>query len=94
MKITIVAALPGRQIVQNLKVAEGTTIQAAIESSGILEQLRGVDLERNKVGIYGKVKPLCTVLAEGDRIEIYRPVTADPKAIPKRKAAEKASGES
>lgn len=70
-------------------VPEGTSIQAAIESSGILEQLPQVDLQKNKVGIYGKAKPLDTVLAAGDRIEIYFPVTVDPKSLPKRKPAEK-----
>ena len=90
MKIAIAYAVPGRQVLAAHHVAEGTTIQAAIESSGILEQLPHLDLQKNKVGIFGKVKPLDTVLAEGDRVEIYFPVTVDPKALPKRKpAAEK-----
>lgn len=90
MKISIAYAVPGRQIIVPHNVPEGTTIQAAIESSGILEQLPQVDLQKNKVGIFSKAKPLDTVLAEGDRIEIYFPVTVDPKTLPKRKpAAEK-----
>lgn len=85
MKINIAYAVPGRQVVQSLNVPEGTTIRAAIEQSGILEQLPQIDLTRNKVGIFGKVKPLDSTLAEGDRIEIYHPITIDPKSVPKRK---------
>ena len=84
MKITIAYAVPGRQVLINHDVPEGTTIQAAIESSGILEQLPQVDLSKNKVGIWSKAKPLDTVVAAGDRIEIYFPVTVDPKTLPKR----------
>jgi len=86
MKIAIAYAVPGRQVLIAHNVPAGATIQAAIESSGILEQLPQVDLQRNKVGIFGKVKPLDTMLAEGDRVEIYFPVTVDPKTLPKRKA--------
>jgi putative ubiquitin-RnfH superfamily antitoxin RatB of RatAB toxin-antitoxin module len=87
MKIAIAYAVPGRQVLITHNVAEGTTLQAAIESSGILEQLPHVDLQKNKVGIFGKAKPLDTELAEGDRIEIYFPVTVDPKTLSKRKPA-------
>lgn len=95
MKIAIAYAVPGRQVLIAYNVPEGATIQAAIESSGILEQLPHVDLQKNKVGIFGKVKPLDTVLADGDRVEIYFPVTVDPKTLPKRKPAadKKTSGE-
>lgn len=89
MKITIAYAVPGRQVLMSHNIPEGATIQSAIESSGILEQLPQVDLNKNKVGIFSKVKPLDTVLSPGDRVEIYFPVTIDPKSIPKRKAADK-----
>lgn len=85
MKISIAYAVPGRQVVQSLDVPEGTTILTAINSSGILEQLPQLDLERNKVGIFGKAKALDSVLSAGDRIEIYQPITIDPKTVPKRK---------
>lgn len=89
MKISIAYAVPGRQVLMAHEVPEGTTIGAAITGSGILEQLPQLDLATNKVGIFGKIKPLDTVLAAGDRIEIYFPVTVDPKSLPKKKAAEK-----
>lgn len=87
MKILIAYALPSRQVVQPLEVPEGTSIRAAIEASGVLEQIPHVDLGRNKVGVFGKVKPLETILADGDRVEIYQPITVDPKKIPKRRTA-------
>lgn len=87
MKITIAYAVPGRQVLVPHNVPDGCTIQAAIESSGILEQLPHLDLQKNKVGIFGKAKPLDSVLTEGDRVEIYFPVTVDPKTLPKRKPA-------
>lgn len=89
MEISIAYAVPGRQVLLAHDVPEGTTLQAAIESSGILEQLPHVDLGKNKVGIYGKAKPLDTVLSAGDRVEIYFPVTVDAKSLAKRKPAEK-----
>ncbi|MGB4063524.1 MAG: RnfH family protein [Azonexus sp.] len=89
MKITIAYAVPGRQVLLVHDVPEGTTIQAAIESSGILEQLPQVDLQKNKVGIFSKAKPLDTLLSAGDRVEIYFPVTIDPKTLSKRKTVEK-----
>lgn len=84
MKISIAYAVPGRQVLMPHNVPEGTTLQAALDSSGILEQLPQVDLSKNKVGIFGKSKPLDTVLTAGDRIEIYFPVTVDPKTLPRK----------
>lgn len=89
MKIAIAYAVPGRQVLMAHDVPAGTTIATALATSGILEQLPQLDLNRNKVGIFGKVKPLETVLAAGDRIEIYFPVTVDPKSLPKKKAEKK-----
>ncbi len=86
MKISIAYAVPGRQVLMAHNVPDGSTIQQALESSGILEQLPQVDLQKNKVGIFGKAKPLTTILTPGDRIEIYFPVTVDPKTLPKKKA--------
>lgn len=91
MKISIAYAVPGRQVLQSHNVPDGATIREAIEASGILEQLPQVDLNKNKVGIWGKAKPLDTVLSTGDRVEIYFPITIDPKSVPKKKPAEKAA---
>lgn len=78
-----------REYVRDLIVDAGTTIEQAIAQSGILRDIPGIDLAVQPVGIYGKKKPLDTVLREQDRIEIYRPLVADPKDSRRRRAAKK-----
>lgn len=91
MKIGVVYALPSRQAWLTIDVPEGTTVKQAIEKSGILNQFPEIDLETQKVGIFGKTAALDAVVEEGARIEIYRPITADPKTV-KRRAAPAAAG--
>jgi len=91
MNINVIYALAKRQLWLTIDVPEGSTIQDAIDCSGILTQCPEIDLEQQKVGIFGKVSALNTVLADGDRIEIYRPLVADPKAIKKRANTENAT---
>jgi putative ubiquitin-RnfH superfamily antitoxin RatB of RatAB toxin-antitoxin module len=74
------------QIWKRLEVAEGTTVVDAIEASGILESFPAIDLEKQKIGIFGKFTALNGTVSHGDRIEIYRPITADPKKAKKRLA--------
>jgi uncharacterized protein len=64
------------------------TAQQAIERSGILERFPEIDLASNKIGIFGKAAKLDAELADGDRVEIYRPLIADPKEARKKRAAE------
>ena len=85
MKISVSYAHPEKPAWMRLDVDEGCTLRAAIERSGILRRYEDIDLERNKVGVFGKIKPLDTVLAEGDRVEIYQPIVIDPKTAPRRK---------
>lgn len=85
MKISVSYAHPEKPAWMRLDVDEGCTLRAAIVRSGILARYEDIDLERNKVGIFGKIKPLETVLAEGDRVEIYQPIVIDPKTAPRRK---------
>ena len=84
MKIGITYALPQRQTWFDIELPDGATIQEAINCSGILKQFPEIDLEKNKVGIYGKVNKLDAVLSDGDRVEIYRPITCDPKPVPRK----------
>src|SRR4030067_1663473 len=92
MKIGITYALPQRQTWFDVELPDGATIHDAIERSGILKQFAEIDLEKNKVGIYGKVNKLDAVLNDGDRVEIYRPITCDPKSVPRKsKGGETAS---
>ena len=76
---------------RDLVVEEGTTIAQAIALSGVLQDIPGIDLVVQPVGLYGKKRPLDTVLRERDRIEIYRPLVADPKES-RRKRADKKAG--
>jgi putative ubiquitin-RnfH superfamily antitoxin RatB of RatAB toxin-antitoxin module len=64
------------------------TAQQAIEQSGILERFSEIDLSSNKIGIFGKAAKLDVELSDGDRVEIYRPLIADPKEARKKRAAE------
>ena len=79
------------EYVRDLTVEQGTTIAQAIGQSGVLQDIAGIDLAQQSVGLYGKKQPLDTVLRERDRIEIYRPLLADPKES-RRRRAEKKSG--
>ena len=93
MKISVSYAHPEKPAWVRLDVEEGCTLRAAIERSGILGRYEDIDLTRNKVGVFGKIKPLDTVLAEGDRVEIYQPIVIDPKSAPRRKRAEAGDGD-
>lgn len=77
----------------NLTLASGSTLLQAIEASGLLNKFPGIDLDRNRVGVFGKLYPLDHVLSDGDRVEIYRPLLVDPKESRRRRAAKKARHE-
>lgn len=87
MKVGVVYASPKRQAWVHIDVPEGSTIQQAIERSGILRQFPEIDLTKQKIGVFGKVVTLESAVEDGARIEIYRPITADPKALQKQKKA-------
>jgi len=91
MKIGIAYALPQRQAWLNIEVPDGATVQNAIERSGLLKQFPEINLEQQKVGIFGKVSKLDAVLNEGDRVEIYRPIICDPKTVPRKAKGGEAS---
>jgi len=93
INIEIAYALPDRYYLKSFKVDEGTMIQTAILQSGILQQFTEIDLRENKVGIYSRPAKLTDQLKDGDRIEIYRPLLADPKEIRRKAAQEKAQQE-
>ena len=93
MKIGIAYALPQRQAWFDVELPDGSTIQDAINRSGILKQFPEIDLEKNKVGIFGKVSKLDAALNDGDRVEIYRPITCDPKTVPRKAKGGDASPE-
>ncbi|NOX09209.1 MAG: RnfH family protein [Gammaproteobacteria bacterium] len=86
--IELVYALLDQQLLLDLEVKEGTTIEQAILQSGILDRFPEIELDKNKVGIFGKLNKLDYVLRAGDRVEIHRPLIADPKEVRKQRAAE------
>ena len=92
INIEVAYALPTKQTIVDVALKEGTTVQQAIEASNILEQFPEIDLKATKVGVWSRVVKLSDTLIDGDRIEIYRPLIADPKEIRKRRA-EKAKEE-
>ena len=85
LHVEIAHALSERQVLIALEVEEGATIRQAIEHSGILARIPGFDLARERVGVFGKTARLDTVLRDGDRVEIYRSLVADPKEARRRR---------
>ena len=88
IKIEVVYALPHEQTLLKLEVPEKTTIADAIKLSGLMEKYPEIDLEKGKFGLYGKLSKTDVVLREKDRVDIYRPLIADPKEVRKKRAEE------
>lgn len=86
INVEVIYALPKEQITFTVSVEQGATAQQAIEASGILAKYPEIELNKNKLGIYSRLIKLDTVLQDGERVEIYRPLTADPKEMRKRRA--------
>ena len=84
-------ALPDGAFLQSVVLPAGATLEQAIRASGLLEVHAQIDLAVNQVGIYGKKKKLDTVLRAHDRVEVYRPLQADPKDARRRRAGGKAA---
>jgi len=84
MNIGIAYADKFKQVWLKLDVPAGSTVHQAIEKSGLLEQFPEIDLDRQKIGIFGKITRLDTLLEEGNRVEIYRPIIADPETVERR----------
>jgi putative ubiquitin-RnfH superfamily antitoxin RatB of RatAB toxin-antitoxin module len=92
IQIEIVYGLPNRQELITILVDDGTLLEQGIIESGILSVFEEIDLKVNKVGIWNRLAKLTDNLRDLDRIEIYRPLLADPKEVRKRRA-EKAKEE-
>ncbi|MCL2644746.1 MAG: RnfH family protein [Betaproteobacteria bacterium] len=89
IEIEVVYALPHSQDVITVSMPEGATVLEAVEASGLLLKYPEIELgKRNKLGIYNKPALPDTVLRDCDRVEIYRPLIADPKAVRKQRAEE------
>lgn len=88
LSIEVAYALSQKQEVVHLQLPPGSTVQQAIEASGLKQRHPEVDLAKNKVGVFGKLTKLDTPLRDRDRVEIYRPLIADPKEVRKKRAEE------
>ncbi|MDR2240598.1 MAG: RnfH family protein [Zoogloeaceae bacterium] len=88
LSIEIAYALPQRQELIRLQLPAGSVVQQAIETSGLIQKYPAIDLKQNKVGIFGKLAKLDTPLRDRDRVEIYRPLIADPKEVRRKRAEE------
>jgi uncharacterized protein len=88
MIVEVAYALPNQQVIIPVKSAIGATAEQAIRESGILHKFPQIDLNINQIGIFGKLAQLNTPLRHLDRVEIYRPLIADPKEVRKQRAAD------
>lgn len=88
IRVEIAYARPDEQVIIPVDVPEGTTLEQAIVQSRIQERFPEIQIQAAKVGIFGKLGKLSATVRPGDRVEIYRPLLADPKEVRKKRAAE------
>ncbi|MDX9874316.1 MAG: RnfH family protein [Spongiibacteraceae bacterium] len=85
--VEVAYALPDRHFLRAIRVPAGTTLQEAVVQSGVAQQFPELDLNDLRLGVFGKVAKRDQVVSDGDRIEIYRPLLADPKEVRRARAA-------
>ena len=88
INVEVIYALSNRQELVKVKLPEGSTLQQAVEASGLLAKYPEIDLAKGKFGIFAKLSKLDAQVRDKDRVEIYRPLIADPKEVRKQRAAE------
>ncbi|MCS3433928.1 RnfH family protein [Klebsiella sp. BIGb0407] len=91
IRVEVAYALPEKQFLRQVSLPEGSTVEQAIIASGLLTLRTDIDLKKNKVGIYSRSVKLNDEVHEGDRVEIYRPLLADPKELRRQRAERSAS---
>lgn len=87
MLVEVAYARPDQQVILPVQVPVEATAEQAIVASGVLNQFPEIDLQQQKIGVFSKVVPLSQILQPRDRVEIYRPLIADPKAARRERAA-------
>lgn len=90
IQVEVAYAQPSEQALLAVEGDASLTVGEAIERSGVLKRFPEIDLSVNKIGVFGKLAKMDQTLVNGDRVEIYRPLIADPKAARKKRAAEQA----
>lgn len=88
IEVEVAYALPDTQVIIPVKIHADATLEDAILHSGILDNFPEIDLDKSKVGVFGKLAKKNATLRPGDRVEIYRPLIADPKEVRRQRAAE------
>jgi uncharacterized protein len=88
IRVEVAYARPDEQLIVPVEVPEGATLEQAIRSAKIQERFPEIQLETAKIGVFGKLSKLSAIARAGDRVEIYRPLLADPKAVRKKRATE------
>jgi len=99
ISVEVVYPLPAKQEIFSVRLPPGSTVRQAIDACGILQKYPEIDLAKNKLGVFAKLAKPDTLLRDRDRVEIYRPLLADPKEVRKQRAAQgkvmkKGAGES
>lgn len=90
MSVEVVVAMPDRQVIEKLRLPEGATVAEAIERSGVAGKFDGLVIDPKMLGIFGSKVPIGQLLSDGDRVEIYRPLIADPKEVRRQRAERQA----
>ncbi len=88
MQVGVTYSEPGQQLWLNIEVPDTATVREAIERSGILKQFPHINLDGQKLGIFGRLVKPDAALRGGDRVEIYRAITCDPQTVPRRDGAD------
>jgi putative ubiquitin-RnfH superfamily antitoxin RatB of RatAB toxin-antitoxin module len=86
IRVEVAYATPVKQTIIPIEINEGCTIESAINCSGILEYYPEIDLKNQKIGIFSKIKSLSDAVQAGERIEIYRELTINPKDARRQRA--------
>jgi len=86
-RVEVAYAAPARQEVIEVSVRPGATVEQVIRASGMLARFPEIDLTLQRVGIFGETARLQDAVRDGDRVEIYRPLVADPKEVRRKRAA-------
>ncbi|BDD94452.1 UPF0125 protein [Pandoraea sp. NE5] len=85
VNVEVCYALPAEQTIVALTLSQGATMREAIERSGLPQRFPELDMSRMKAGVFGKLRALDAAVEDGDRIEIYRALKADPKLARQRR---------
>lgn len=89
IRVEVAYAAASRQVIKTLTLSAGSSVEAAIRASGLLEEFPEIDLTANRIGIFGEFAGLDQGLEDGERVEIYRALLADPKETRRRRALAK-----